>query len=119
LINLKKRADLGKSFSFFGAHFSHERDGKSNFKYDIGSESHYIDRLISRKFDFFGWLAALGITPVSTFWGLLVVRTAAYNIKMLVSGYPSIYMLCIVLPVKFGGRLSIFVLRNKQLFSKK
>jgi hypothetical protein len=43
----------------------------------------------------------------------------AYNIKMLVSGYQSIDMLCIVLPGKFDGGLSISVLRNKQLFKKK
>jgi hypothetical protein len=41
---------------------------------------------------------------------------ATYNITLLVSGYQSIDMHCIVLPVKFDGGLSISVLRNKQLF---
>jgi hypothetical protein len=43
---------------------------------------------------------------------------AAYKIKMLVSGYQSIDMLCIVLSVKFYGGLSISVLKNKQLLKK-
>jgi hypothetical protein len=42
--------------------------------------------------------------------------SAAYNIQMLVSGYQSIDMHCIDLPVKFDNELSISVLRNKQLF---
>jgi hypothetical protein len=37
---------------------------------------------------------------------------------VLVSGYQSIDLHCIVLPVKFDGGLSISVLRNKQLFKK-
>jgi hypothetical protein len=53
------------------------------------------------------------------FCGLLVAFTAAYNIKVLLSGYQSIDMRCIVLPVKFDGGLSIPILRNKQLFKKK
>jgi hypothetical protein len=44
--------------------------------------------------------------------------TDSYNIKMHVSGYQSIDMHCIVLPVKFDGRLAISVLRNEQLFTK-
>jgi hypothetical protein len=43
---------------------------------------------------------------------------AACNIKMLVSGYQSINMHCIVLPIKFDDGLSISVLRNKQLYKK-
>jgi hypothetical protein len=50
--------------------------------------------------------------------GFLVAFTAAYNIKMLDSGYQTIDMHCIVLHVKIGGRLLISVLRNKQLFKK-
>jgi hypothetical protein len=53
------------------------------------------------------------------FGGLLGAFMAAYNIKMLVSEYQSIDMLCIVLSVKFEGGLSILVLRNKQLYKKK
>jgi hypothetical protein len=37
---------------------------------------------------------------------------------MHVSGHQSIDMHCIVLPVKFVGRLAISVLRNEQLFTK-
>jgi hypothetical protein len=50
---------------------------------------------------------------------LLGAFAAAYNSKVLDSGYQSIDMHCIVLPVKFDGELSISVLRNKQLFKKK
>jgi hypothetical protein len=49
---------------------------------------------------------------------LLGAFSDAYNIKELLSGYQSIDMHCIVLPVKFDGRLFISVLRNKQLFEK-
>jgi hypothetical protein len=56
------------------------------------------------------------LEKVSLFLGLLLVFTTAYNIKVLVSGYPSINVHCIVLPVKFDGGLSISALRNKQLF---
>jgi hypothetical protein len=38
--------------------------------------------------------------------------------KMLVSGYQSIDMHCIVVPVKFDGGLSIPFLRKKQLSQK-
>jgi hypothetical protein len=48
-----------------------------------------------------------------------VAFTAAYSINVYVSGYQSIDMHCIVLPVKFDGELSISVLRNKQLFKNK
>jgi hypothetical protein len=51
--------------------------------------------------------------------GLLVGFTTAYNIKVLVSGYQSVDMHRIVLPLKFDGGLSISVLRNKQLFEKR
>jgi hypothetical protein len=78
----------------------------------------FIYRLIPSKRDFFGWLAIFDITRISRFLGLLVASTAAYNIKVLVSGYQSIDMHCIVLPVKFDGALSISVLRNKQLLKK-
>jgi hypothetical protein len=53
------------------------------------------------------------------FWGLLGAFTVAYNIKVLVSGYQSIEMYLIVLPVKFEGGLPSSVLRNKQLYQKK
>jgi hypothetical protein len=55
---------------------------------------------------------------MAAFWGLLGAFTAAYNINMLVSGYQSIDVHCIVLPVKYDGGLSISVLRNKQLYEK-
>jgi hypothetical protein len=31
----EERRDLGKSFPFFEAHFSCERDGRPNFKFDM------------------------------------------------------------------------------------
>jgi hypothetical protein len=55
-------------------------------------------------------------TPISRFWRRLLVLTTAYNIKVLVSGYHSIDMHFIVLPVKIGGGLSMSVQRNEQLF---
>jgi hypothetical protein len=55
--HLNKGHTLGKSH-FFGAHFSCERDGQPNFKFDMNSEMRYLYRLIPRKFDFIGWLAA-------------------------------------------------------------
>jgi hypothetical protein len=39
--------------------------------------------------------------------------------KALVSENPSIDMHCIVVPAKFDGGLSLSILRNKQLFTKK
>jgi hypothetical protein len=39
--------------------------------------------------------------------------------QMSVSKHGSIDMHCIVLPVKFDGRLSILLLKKKQLFTKK
>jgi hypothetical protein len=53
------------------------------------------------------------------FGGLLLAFTTAYNVKMLVFGYQSIDMHCIVVRVKFDGGSSMSVLRNKQLFPKK
>jgi hypothetical protein len=84
---------------------------------DIDSEVLFIYDLIPRKFDFLERFASLGTTPISRFFGggLLGAFMAAYNIKMLVSGYQSIYMHCIVLSVKFDGGLSISVLKNKRV----
>jgi hypothetical protein len=45
-----------------------------------------------------------------------VAFMTAYNIKMLVSGYHSVDMHCIVLTVKFDNELFIPVLINKQLY---
>jgi hypothetical protein len=50
--------------------------------------------------------------------GLLEVFTAAYNMKVLVSGYPPTDMHYIMMPVRFYGRLAIPGLRNKQLFKE-
>jgi hypothetical protein len=44
---------------------------------------------------------------------------AAYDIKVLVSGYQLVDMHCIVVPVKFDGGLSISFLRKKLLLLKK
>jgi hypothetical protein len=52
------------------------------------------------------------------FWGFLVAFTAARNIKVLVSGCPSIDMHGIIHAVKFDGGLFISVMRNKQMFEK-
>jgi hypothetical protein len=78
----------------------------------------FIYRRIPRNLDSLGWLAIFDTTPIGRFWGLLGAFMAAYNIKMLVSGYQSIDMHCIVLSVKFYGELSISVLRKKQLYKK-
>jgi hypothetical protein len=78
----------------------------------------FIYRLIPRKLDLLERLAIFDITPISRFWGLLVMFTAAYNINVLVSVYQSIGMHCIVLSVKFDYGLFILILRNKQLFYK-
>jgi hypothetical protein len=53
------------------------------------------------------------------FGGLLGAFTSAHHLRMHFSGYPSIDMHCIMLPVKFDGGLFISVLRNKQLFKNK
>jgi hypothetical protein len=97
-----------------------ERGGRpmASFKFDIDSEVRFIYPLIPRKSDFLGWLAVFYITPITRFLGLLVAFTAAYNIKVPVSGYQSIYMHCVVMSVEFDDGLSTFVLRNKQLFKK-
>jgi hypothetical protein len=79
----------------------------------------FIYRVIPSWRDFLGLLAIFDTTPIGRFLGLLEAFTAAYNMKVLVFGYQSIYMHCIVLSVKFGGGLSISVLKNKQLFQKK
>jgi hypothetical protein len=50
----------------------------------------------SSKKSLFFWIS----TAVGRFWGLLVAFTAAYNIQILISGYHSIDMKRIVLPVK-------------------
>jgi hypothetical protein len=78
----------------------------------------FIYRLIPRKPYFLGRLATFGTTPVSRFLGILLVFTAAYNIKVLVYGYQSIDKNGIMLPVKFEGGFSISILRNKQLLKK-
>jgi hypothetical protein len=55
-------------------------------------------------------------------WSLLLVLIgefmAAYNIKMLVSGYPSMEKHFIMFPVEFDCGFSISVLRKKQLYKK-
>jgi hypothetical protein len=60
-------AAFEKSITFFGAHFSCEQDGQPYFKFDIVSEVLFIYRLIPRKFDFLGWLAAFCSTPINRF----------------------------------------------------
>jgi hypothetical protein len=107
-----------KKFHFFRARFSRERHGQPNFKFDIDSEVCFIYRLIPRKPDFLGWLLLFDTTPIGRIVWALVAFTAAYNIKVFVSGNQSIDMHCIMLPVKSDGTLSISVLRNKQLFKK-
>jgi hypothetical protein len=70
----------------------------------------FIYRLILRRFDFLGWLAPFGTTPIVRFWGPCIAFTDAYDMKVFVSRYHSIDMHCIVLAVlavKFDGRLSI------------
>jgi hypothetical protein len=65
-----------------------------------------------------GFLLLIPLQSVA-FGGLLGAFSVAYNIQMFVSGYQSIDMHCSVLPVKFDGGLSISVLKNGQLLTKK
>jgi hypothetical protein len=83
-------------------------------KFDTDSRVLFIYHLIPRKFDFLKWFAALGTTPISRFWVASCSVSVPYNIKMFLSGYQSIYMHCIVMPVKFKYGLSISVQRNRQ-----
>jgi hypothetical protein len=112
--HLKKGQTL-ESLPFYGLYF-YERDGRTNFKFNIALEVHFIYRLIPRKLDFLGRLPIFDTTPIGRFWGLFVTFTTAYNIKVLLSVYHSIDMRCIVLPEKFDGRLSISVLRRERSF---
>jgi hypothetical protein len=65
--------------------------------------------------------AAFGTTPISSFLGVSfgVGGGIQHNTKVFISGYQSIDMCFIVVPVEFDGGLYISVLRNKQLFTKK
>jgi hypothetical protein len=54
LVSLKKGQALEKVLLFFGAHFSCERDGQPNFKFDTDLGVRFIYRLISRKLDLLG-----------------------------------------------------------------
>jgi hypothetical protein len=117
-ISLKKEGPWKKSH-FFRAHFSCEQDWQTNFKFAIDSDVCFIYRLLPRKPNFLGWLASLIPLQLVALWMLLGAFTVAYNLKVLVSGYPSIDMHCIVLPVKYDGGLSISFLRIKQLLKKK
>jgi hypothetical protein len=58
-----------EKISLVGSYFSCERYGQPTFNFDIDSWVLCIYRLIPRKFDFLGWLAAFSTTPVSGFWG--------------------------------------------------
>jgi hypothetical protein len=54
---------------FFGSLFSCGRDKQTTFKFGKDLEVLFIYRLIPRKPDFLGWIAAFGSTPVSRFLG--------------------------------------------------
>jgi hypothetical protein len=93
--HLEKGETLEKVL-LFGAHFSCEWNERLDFKFNIDLEVLFIYRRIPRKPDFLGWLAIFDTTPIGRFWGMLLgAFMAAYNIKMLVSGYQSIDILCI------------------------
>jgi hypothetical protein len=107
---------LGKSPTFL---FSYKRDRQLTLKFDMAIDVLSIYRLIARKFGLLGWIAVFDTTPISRFWGrLLVAFTDVYDMKMHCSRYHSIDMHCIMLPVKFDDGLSISVLENKQLYKK-
>jgi hypothetical protein len=108
----EERTDLGKSLTFFWY-------GQPDFKFDIDSEGLFINRMILRKTDSIGWLVAFDTTPIGRFWRLLGPLTVAYNIEVLVSGYQSIDMHCIMVALKFDNELSISFLRNRLLLTKK
>jgi hypothetical protein len=93
-------------------------DERPNFKFGTDSEVLFIYRLIPRKSDFLRWLAIFDTTPISRFLGASRGIHGRIQHQMLVSGYQSIDMLCIVLFVKFDGGLSMLIWRNKQLFYK-
>jgi hypothetical protein len=63
LRRLEKVSPLKKSH-FFGSHFSCERDGQPNFKFNIDSKVLFIYRLVPRKPDLFGLPAIFDITPI-------------------------------------------------------
>jgi hypothetical protein len=69
LLSPKKGQTLEK-VTFSGAHFPCERNGQPNFKFYMDSEVLFIYRLIPRKFDLMGRLAAFSTLPRSVaFWG--------------------------------------------------
>jgi hypothetical protein len=75
--------------------------------------------MIPKMLDVMGYIAIFqGIQSVAILL-LCIDLTDAYNIIMLVSGYQSIDMHCIVFPVKFDGEFSISFLRNRQLLTEK
>jgi hypothetical protein len=67
----------------------------------------FIYRLIPRKPDVLGGLAIFDTLQLVAFLGLLVAFTDAYDKKVVVSGYQSVDMPFIVVPVKFDGGLPI------------
>jgi hypothetical protein len=115
----EERTDHGKSNHFFGTHFSYERDEQHTFKSDTDSEMFFIYRLVPRMSDFLGWLTIFDTTPNSRFlWAPRSVHGRIQH-KSAFSGYQSIDMHCIMLPVKFDAGLYILFLRNNQLSQKK
>jgi hypothetical protein len=57
-----------KKSHFSGVHFSCERDGQPNFKFDINSEVALMYRLMPRKPHFLGLLAIFDTTPIGRFF---------------------------------------------------
>jgi hypothetical protein len=65
--HLRRKDRPWKKSHFFEAHFSCERNGQPNFKFDIDSEVLFIYRLIPRKPTLFGRIAIFYTTPIVRF----------------------------------------------------
>jgi hypothetical protein len=64
-------------------------------------------RVLPRKPNFFGRLAVFNTTQSGRFLGVSRSVQTGYRLDVLVSGYQSIDMHCMVMAVKFVGGLSI------------
>jgi hypothetical protein len=108
-----------KKSNFFISPFSRERNVQPTIKVGMAIQVLVIYRLIPRKPGFLDYNIVFDPNPLVGFWMLLLALTTACNVKVFVSRHQSIDMHCIVLPVKLNGGLSIPVLINKQIFTKK
>jgi hypothetical protein len=116
---IPKTHELLESPTFFKSHFSPEWDRKPAFKFNIRLDVLLIYRLIPRTHGLLGCTTTFATIPINRFLGILLAFTTAHNVKVLVSGYQSIDIRCMVSPVKFEDGLSMSILRYEQLFTKK